>query len=115
MGQLSTWADLSALRLHGLRPELPVFVTDRWRLAANMRDIGCVAILHRSGQPMPVRWLHGLDVLLDFDHCETAGKVARLMRERGVRPRFCRAWCKCARDFVATCGACDDGGEPWAG
>ncbi len=109
-----TWHDLAGLRRQGLKPELPVYVTDRWRLARNMTDVGCVAILHKRGEPMPVRWLAGLDVRLDFDRCELAGRVAKLMRERGVEPRSLRAWCRCARDFVATCGECDRGDEPWA-
>lgn len=111
---LATWSDLAALRLRGLRPELPVYVTNRWILARNMTDAGCVAILHRSGEPMPVRWLHGLDVMLDFDSCELAGRVARVMAQRDVQPRSMRAWCRCANGFVATCGQCDAGDEPWA-
>lgn len=113
MGQLATWADLGELRRRGMRPELPVYVTDRWRAAQTYADIGCLAILHKRGEPMPVAWLQGLDVLVDFDRCETAGKVKRLMDSRGVEPRWMRAWCRCAREFVATCGACDQGDEPW--
>jgi hypothetical protein len=109
-----TWQDLGGLRLRGLKPELPVYVTNRYIVAENMDGVGCVAIMHRSGEPMPVRWLAGLDVRLQFDNCATAGKVARLMREREVKPRSVRAWCRCAGDFVAVCGACDDGSEPWA-
>lgn len=109
-----TWSDLAALRLRGLRPELPVYVTTRWILARNMTDVGCIAILHKRGEPMPVRWLHGLDVMLDFDDCETAAKVKRLIDQREVQPRRLRAWCRCAGGFVATCGACDAGDEPWA-
>lgn len=109
-----TWHELAALRLRGMKPELPVYVTDRWRLVENMTDVGCVAIMHRQGQPMPVGWLGGLDVRLDFSRCEMAGRVADLMRRREVTPRSMRAWCKCAREFVTVCGACDDGSEPWA-
>jgi hypothetical protein len=108
-----TWHDLAALRLRGMKPELPVYVTDRWRLVENMTDVGCVAIMHRQGQPMPVGWLGGLDVRLDFNRCEFAGRVADLMRRREVTPRSMRAWCKCAGEFVTMCGECDEGGEPW--
>lgn len=109
-----TWGDLAELRRNGLRPDLPVYVTDRWQLARNMESIGCVAILHRKGEPMPVVWLKGLDVRLDFGKCELAGKVKRLMDAKDVQPASVRAWCNCARDFVATCGECDRGDEPWA-
>lgn len=107
------WDDLAELRRQGLKPQLPVYVTDRWMLAKNMTDIGCVALLHRRGEPMPVRWLDGLDVRLDFGRCELAGRVNRLMQARDVKPQSLRAWCDCAKDFVATCGPCDTGGEPW--
>lgn len=98
-----------------MKPALPVFVTSNWQLARNMESIGCMAIMHERGEPMPVKFLQGLDVYLDFDRCETAGKVWRLMVARDTLPRSCRAWCRCARAYVTTCGACDTGGEPWAG
>lgn len=110
-----SWNFLADLRRRGTRPELPVYITDRRILAANMHGCGCVAILHQAGEPMPVRWLHGLDVMLAFSRCETAGKVKRLMDAREVRPRSLRAWCRCAGGFVACAGSCDAGDEPWAG
>lgn len=110
-----TWNDLAALRLRGMRPELPVYVTDRWMLAKNMTDVGCLAVLHRRGEPMPVLWLDGLDVRLDFGRCERSGVVHRLLRRRAIEPKSLRVWCECAQDFVATCGPCDLGDEPWAG
>ena len=109
-----TWADLAELRARGQRPALPVYVTNRPVLARNMNDVGCLTILHRSGEPMPVELLRGLDVRLDFDLCETAGLVKRLMDRRDVQPASLRAWCRCARGFTAMCGACDTGGEPWS-
>lgn len=114
MAMIAGWNDLAELRIRGQRPVFPVIVTDRWILARNMTDVGCVAILHKRGEPMPVRWLDGLDVMLDFGQCELAGRVARLMRERDVKPKSVRAWCDCARAFVVTCGHCDQGDEPWA-
>jgi hypothetical protein len=109
-----TWDVLREARRQGMRPELPVYVTDRWPLVRNMADCGCIAILHKRGEPMPVKLLDGLDVRLDFGKCETAGRVKRLMDARDVQPAKLRAWCNCARDFVAVCGPCDDGSEPWA-
>lgn len=108
-----TWDQLADLRRRGLRPGLPVYVTDRPVLARNMTDVGCVAILHRKGEPMPVALLEGLDVRLDFGRCEIAGRVKRLMDRREVVAGDLRAWCQCAREFVAVCGGCDDGSEPW--
>jgi hypothetical protein len=110
-----TWDDLADLRRCGLRPELPVYVTDRWQLTQNMVSVGCVAILHRSGQSMPVELLAGLDLRLDFDRCERAGQVKRLMDRRGVAAGSLLAWCSCWGGFVAVCGPCDSGGEPWSG
>lgn len=109
-----TWTELADLRRRGLRPELPVYVTDRWMLARNMTDVGCVAILHKRGEPMPVRLLEGLDVCLEFPTCVASGRVARLIRERNVAPRSLRAWCRCARDFVSVFAGCDTGDEPWS-
>lgn len=109
-----TWALLAEARRQGMKPALPVFVTDRWMLARNMADIGCMTILHKRGEPMPVKLLDGLDVRLDFGRCELAGRVKRLMDAKDVKPAKLRAWCDCARDFVAVCGPCDDGSEPWA-
>lgn len=109
-----TWDTLAEVRRQGLRPELPVFVTDRWPLVQNMRDIGCIAILHKRGEPMQVKLLDGLVVRLDFGKCELAGRVKRLMDQRDVRPANVRAWCDCAKDYVAVCGECDKGDEPWA-
>ena len=110
---MTTWSDLASLREQGLKPGLPVYVTDRPVLARNMRDVGCVAILYTGGEPMPVWLLDRLDVRMDFGRCELVGKVHRLMRRHGVRPARLRAWCDCAHDFVATTGPCDEGGEPW--
>lgn len=110
---VNTWRDLATLRGRGQRPGLPVYVTDRPVLARNMRDVGCVAILHQSGERMPVELLKGLDVRLDFGCCELGGRVHRLMQAKGISANV-RAWCRCARAFVATCGPCDEGDEPWA-
>lgn len=107
-----TWNDLAELRRAGLQPGLPVYVTNRPMLARNMRDVGCVAIVHRAGERMPVELLDGLDVRLDFGRCDLAGRVHRLMRLREVEPKRVRAWCECCGGFVATCGACE--GEPWS-
>ena len=109
-----TWSELADIRRKGLRPDLPVYVTDRWILARNMRDVGCVAILHKSGERMPVELLTGLDVRLDFSDCGKAARVKRLMDLREARPQRLRAWCKCAGEFVAVCTDCDTGGEPWS-
>jgi hypothetical protein len=111
---VNTWAELADLRKRGARPALPVYVTDKPILARNMRDIGCVAILHRKGQPMPVELLAGLDVRMDFGRCELVGRVKRLMDAKDVEPASMRAWCQCGQDFVAVCGPCDDGSEPWS-
>lgn len=101
-----TWDDLADLRARGLKPELPVMVTDRPMYARNMEGVGCVAILHKSGERMPVNLLHGLDVWFTFARCELAGKVAALIRQRAVKPKSMRAWCHCHRTFTTTCGGC---------
>lgn len=110
---LNRWQDLAELRQRGQKPQLPVFVTDRWALAQNVRGAGCLAIRHQPGESMPVKWLHGLDVVLVFANCEMAGKVKRLMDARGVVPKSLRAWCQCANALVPTAGPCDAGDEPW--
>lgn len=112
--QAVTWQDLAELRKRGQRPTLPVCITDRWGMAVNLVGAGCLAIRHRPGEPMPVKWLHGLDVILAFANCEMAGKVKRLMDARDVRPKSLRAWCACAEALVPTAGPCDAGNEPWA-
>jgi hypothetical protein len=108
-----TWDALAEVRRKGMKPLLPVYVTDRWMLAKNMRDVGCISILHKPGKPMPVRLLDGLDVRLDVGTCERAGRVKRLMDQRDVKPATMRAWCQCAGEFVALCVECEKGDESW--
>jgi hypothetical protein len=108
------WKVLADMRKVGKKPGLPVFITMRPKLARNVEGAGCFSIVHGFGKPVPVELLDGLDVMLDFEWCYLAGRVKRLMDERGVKPKSMRAWCACADEFVVTCGKCDDGSEPWA-
>lgn len=101
-----TWDTLADVRREGLRPELPVYVTDRWSLVRNMAEIGCVSILHKRGEPMPVELLHGLDVRLDFGSCELGARVKRLMDHHEVTPRSMLAWCERCGGWSAIAGVC---------
>ena len=64
-------------------------------------------ILHAKGDRMPVELLAGLEVRLNFERCELAGHVYRLMSNRSVIPASCSTWCHCAQQLVAAVAACD--------
>ena len=92
-----TWHDLAELRGRGQRPALRMFVTTAPEFARRMTWLGCAAVLHEAGEPMPVELLHGLDVILDLGNCLRAGKVKRLMDVRAVTPARLQTWCRCQK------------------
>lgn len=95
-----TWADLAALREHGTKPTMAVFVTEnRWNVPTLWR-LGVMVILHEAGQPMPVELLEGLRVILWFDNCGKAVSVNRLIEAKGVKVESCEAYCECERELM---------------
>ncbi len=110
---MMTWDDLAELRGRGQRPTLRTFVTTDPAFARRMTWVGCAAVLHEAGTPMPVELLDGLDVILDVGSCERAGKVARLMAERDVRCSRLQAWCRCERTLRVDTPSCREPEAAW--
>jgi hypothetical protein len=110
------WAALRKLRMQGKRPAFPVFITALFprKFEENLGAVGAMVIRHAPGEPMPVELLDGLDVCLHFANCEMGGRVVQAMRGKGVTPKSVQVWCNCANEYTVSCGACDDGSEPWA-
>jgi hypothetical protein len=108
-----TWGDLRAMRLRGQRPALRVIVTTSERFANRMQWVGCAAILHEAGTPMPVELLDGLDVILDLGNCERASRVKRLMDTKGVSPERLQAWCQCEQSITVAPRSCAEAEGAW--
>lgn len=104
-----TWKDLAELRERGQRPLLPLVVTTRPRSCDAFEDAGCLVVQHQPGARFPADLLHGLDVILMLT-CSQAHAIAKLLRERGVRPWRCQSWCHCRAELTAfPVPACDQG------
>lgn len=108
-----TWVDLRALRLRGQRPTLRLFVTTSERFASRMAWVGCAAVVHEAGTPMPVELLDGLDVIFDLGNCERAAKVKALCDAKGVNLARCETWCQCAQNLTVAPKPCSEREEAW--
>lgn len=115
MAVVFSWAELAELRQQGYRPSLRMFVTTDPTFARRMTWVGCVAVLHRAGEPMPVELLHGLDVILDVGRCARAESVMRLIRERNVVPERLQVWCGCDGELSIIPRACAEAPDAWLG
>lgn len=93
---MSTWDDLRQLRVAGHKPTLPVIVTSHAHLPKRLEGVGCLTILHRAGEPMPVKLLEGLHVIWFFEQCHTAEFTWKLCRTKGINLASSRVWCGCA-------------------
>ena len=110
---MMTWDDLAELRARGQRPTLRTFVTTDPAFARRMTWVGCAAVLHEAGTPMPVELLDGLDVILDLGRCERAGAVKRLCDARDVTLARCQAWCRCAQGLTVAPHPCEEAVDAW--
>lgn len=96
MTETTDWDALRQLRLGGRKPALPVIVTTKPNLPQRLEGVGCLVILHKAGDPMPVKLLDGLDVIFNFDKCELVNHVMDLAEAKGVTMTSAKAWCGCA-------------------
>lgn len=112
----TTWDSLRLMRLHGQKPALPVIVTSKPHLPQRLAGVGCLVILHRAGEVMPVKLLDGLDVIFNFDRCELVTHVMHLAKAKGVTFERTRAWCGCANLLTILPMSCWGHGEmvKWA-
>lgn len=94
--ETTDWDALRMLRMAGHKPQLPVIVTSKAQLPRRLEGVGCLVILHRAGEVMPVKLLDGLDVIFFFDRCELAGHVWKLAQSKGVTFASVKTWCSCA-------------------
>jgi len=91
------WDALRMLRMSGQKPALPVIVTTKPRLPQRLEGVGCLVILHKAGEPMPIKLLDGLDVIFMLDTCGLMIHVEQLRKAKGVEFASARAWCGCAQ------------------
>jgi hypothetical protein len=105
-----TWKDLAELRAAGQKPLLPIIVTTwpkPWRPhAREIFERGAMVITHKSGEPIPVKLLDGLRVILALDSCDQTSAVCRLLAARGVKAQSIHGWCQCYREFTACPAKC---------
>jgi hypothetical protein len=90
------WDALRMLRMGGQKPSLPVIVTTKPLLPQRLEGVGCLVILHKAGEPMPVKLLDGLDVIFNFDKCGLTDHVMALAKAKGVEMGRVQTWCGCA-------------------
>jgi hypothetical protein len=101
------WDALRQIRLAGQKPTLPVIVTSIPHLPKRLEGVGCLVILHQSGEVMPVKLLEGLDVIWFFDRCHVAQFTWKLCQDKGVKLARSRVWCACAELLSALPMWCD--------
>lgn len=90
------WDSLRQLRMGGQKPALPVIVTTKPHLPQRLDGVGCMVILHKAGEAMPIKLLDGLDVIFMLDTCELMCHVEQFRKSKGVTFASSRAWCSCA-------------------
>lgn len=96
MSGTTDWDALRQLRMGGQKPALPVIVTTKPKLPQRLDGVGCLVILHKAGESMPIGLLDGLDVIFMLDTCELMIHVEHLRKSKGVNFASSRAWCSCA-------------------
>ncbi|MDP9090166.1 MAG: hypothetical protein M3O26_15650 [Pseudomonadota bacterium] len=96
MTEITDWDALRQLRMAGKKPTLPVIVTTKPQLPQRLDGVGCLVILHKAGEVMPIKLLDGLDVIFWFDRCELELHVKHMADAKGVTFERSRVWCNCA-------------------
>lgn len=96
MTETTDWDALRLMRLAGQKPALPVIVTTKPDLPRRLEGVGCLVILHKAGEVMPIKLLEGLDVIFNFDRCALELHVEHLAKAKGVKFASSRVWCGCA-------------------
>lgn len=96
MTESTDWDALRMLRQSGQKPTLPVIVTTKPDLPRRLEGVGCLVILHRAGEVMPIKLLEGLDVIFNFDKCGLVTHVMDLAKAKGVVMGWTKVWCGCA-------------------
>lgn len=94
--ETTDWDALRLLRMSGRKPSLPVIVTTKPQLPQRLEGVGCLVILHKAGEVMPIKLLDGLDVIFNFDRCELELHVEHMAKAKGVTFASSRVWCGCA-------------------
>ena len=94
------WEALRMLRWSGRKPALPVIVTTKRELPPKFDGVGCMVILHRSGEPFPAALLRDLRVMAFFDVCADATKVARIFDKLDCWPASFQVWCECGSSMT---------------
>lgn len=105
---IKSWDALRKLRHAGQKPSLPVIITNLPHLPRRFDGVGCMVILHESGEPMPVNLLSELNVIWFFDACHIARFAYELTQKRGVKLASSRAWCACAFALGAASTYCSE-------
>jgi hypothetical protein len=90
------WDALRQLRMSGQKPALPVIVTTKPHLPKRLEGVGCLVILHKAGEVMPIKLLEGLDIIFNFDKCGLELHVEHMRREKGIKFGRTQVWCSCA-------------------
>lgn len=90
------WDALRMMRLQGHKPSLPVIVTTIPHLPKRLEGVGCLVILHKSGEVMPIKLLDGLDVIFYFKQCDLTATIWDFAKAKGVQFASCRTWCSCS-------------------
>lgn len=103
IAETTDWDALRLLRMGGKKPALPVIVTTKPHLPRRLEGVGCLVILHKAGEVMPVQLLEGLEVIFMFERCELATHVWRIAKAKGVKFNA-KTWCKCC-DMLSVYGA----------
>lgn len=96
MTDTTDWDALRMLRMGGQKPTLPVIITTKPYLPRRLEGVGCMVILHKAGDVMPIQLLDGLDVIFFFDKCELTIHVERLAKAKEVTFGWAKTWCSCA-------------------
>lgn len=110
---MATWQDLQQLRAQGIKPTLPVIVTTgHWQMERNLREVGCMTITHKPGQPLPAKLLQGLRVWLFVGNCDRRNNVARVLAANEAQPAQLLAWCDCTKTLTQ-CGAVCERNRDW--
>jgi hypothetical protein len=72
-----------------------------------LEGVGCMVILHKAGDPMPVKLLDGLDVIFFFDRCDLAAHVGQLAKSKDVKFARAQSWCCCSGMLSVVLCSCE--------
>lgn len=105
--ETTDWDALRLLRLSGRKPALPVIVTTKPQLPRRLEGVGCLVILYKAGEVMPIRLLDGLSVIFYFDRCELGATVLRFAKAKEVTFGACEIWCACESRLTTLALSCE--------